>query len=394
LITHSVRLKTPIPSLLVEEFLKQLAYVSDALLDYQIGSAERDSVNYRVRPEAENRAEEIADRIVEVGSKLTKVRRPDSLKTLVSRKSVRGEFTGNPHPLLESLGEIHRYGAGRLGFGPRLVELMELFDQDIRTIATKMKAQAYQFPTLIGADLLDRCRYLRSFPASLTMVSHMREDLGAIQDFARTAAWDGGRLTYDPQSLSAVECLLSPSVCFHYYALLNDQVLENSRITALGKCFRFESRNMSGMERLWDFTMREIIFVGQPEYVLASREEAIRQVADLLDHWALSYEIRSASDPFFVDNYAPMATFQLAFELKFEILARLPYAGRELAIGSFNYHQDFFGRTFNISNRAGTVLHTGCAGWGLERVVLAFLAQHGLDPKQWPAGISARVRAW
>ena len=32
--------------------------------------------------------------------------------------------------------------------------------------------------------------------------------------------------------------------------------------TAAGHCFRYESRNIRGLERLWDFTMREIIYCG------------------------------------------------------------------------------------------------------------------------------------
>jgi hypothetical protein len=43
----------------------------------------------------------------------------------------------------------------------------------------------------------------------------------------------------------------------------------------------------------------------------------------------LSYEIRSATDPFFIEEYAS-ATFQLAFDLKFEIRADLPYKQKTL----------------------------------------------------------------
>ena len=30
------------------------------------------------------------------------------------------------------------------------------------------------------------------------------------------------------------------------------------------------------------------------------------------------------------------------------------------------------------------VAHTGCVGFGMERVTLALLKTHGLDPKSWP----------
>ena len=292
------------------------------------------------------------------------------------------------------MGEIYKYGAGRFGFGPKLLELMSLFDCDVRALADRMHAVPYQFPTLIGADVLDRCRYLRSFPSALTMVSHLREDLAAIQELARVASWDVDHLVCDREGLSAIECLLAPSVCFHYYAWLKNRSVASACITALGKCFRFESRNMTGLERLWDFTMREVIFVGSAQDVLDQRQRAVDETAHLLDKWGLSYEIRSATDPFFIEDYASMAAFQLAFDLKFEILAPLPYKQTELAIGSFNYHQDFFGRSFNISDEGEEPIHTGCIGFGLERVVLAFLARHGLDAKAWPVAVAERVTRW
>jgi hypothetical protein len=388
-----VRLKVPLPAQLVDEFLKRMPYLSESLLAWQLDMATRAEVRYELRPGDEAQAGVVAERIAALGAELARARRPAELKLLVARRRPTA-FARDPHPMLEAMDELHRYGSGRFGFGPRLLELMDLFDRDVRALADRMAAVPHQFPALIGADAMDRCRYIRSFPAALTMVSHLREDLGAIRDFAAKAAWDGERLVCEPQALSAIQCLLAPSVCFHYYAWLKDRTLDSSCVTAIGKCFRYESRNMAGLERLWDFTMREVIFVGPAPQVLARRQRAIDETTALLDAWGLAYEIRSATDPFFIDDYASMTAFQLAFDLKFEVLAPLPYRGQDLAIGSFNYHQDFFGRSFAITGRDGAPLHTGCIGFGLERVALAFLAQHGLDPEQWPTKMASELKRW
>src|SRR5207244_13374475 len=119
------------------------------------------------------------------------------------------------------------------------------FDSQIRNIAAASDAPAYSFPSLIGADVLDRCHYFRNFPASLNLVSHLREDHRSLQQFSRSAYWDGSQLTCDVGALSGVECLLSPAVCFHWYAQLRDSILAAPRaITAVGKCFRYESTNL------------------------------------------------------------------------------------------------------------------------------------------------------
>ena len=61
-------------------------------------------------------------------------------------------------------------------------------------------------------------------------------------------------------------------------------------------------------------------------------------------------------------------------------------------MGSINYHQDFFGRSFAIETVDGPA-HTGCIGFGYERLALAFLAQHGVDEKNWPDAVIGGMRA-
>ena len=202
----------------------------------------------------------------------------------------------------------------------------------------------------------------------------------------------GSDLVFEWDTLGSIQCLLAPSMCFHWYAWLRDsRDVEPMSITAVGKCFRYESGNLKTLERLWDFSMREIIFVGPKEYVLAQRQKAIDETVTLFDEWGLAYEIRSATDPFFIEEYSSQANFQSAFDLKFEACVDLPYRGDTLAAGSFNYHQDFFGRSFNIRAANGEAVHTSCVGFGLERLVLAFLAQYGLDSRCWPESIRTEL---
>jgi hypothetical protein len=56
-------------------------------------------------------------------------------------------------------------------------------------------------------------------------------------------------------------------------------------------------------------------------------------------------------------------------------------------VGSYNYHQDFFGRHLNITLPDDSFVHTGCVAFGLERMALAYVAQFGLDSKNWSEDI-------
>jgi hypothetical protein len=383
-------LKCTVPLELVDDFLAKLHYVSESLQDFELLREERNCVRFNLLPGHEVHSPVVAAGIAEVAQKMCQAYRPSAAKVLVSREGT-GAYDLDPHPLLEAQGDLFKYGQGRFGLGPRLVELLGFFDRQLMQVIGGFNAEPHQFPSLIGADVLERCKYLRSFPHALTLVSHLREDLEAVQNFARSARWDNGQLVCAPSDLSAIECLLSPAVCFHCFAWLqNSQQPESRAFTALGKCFRYESGNLDGLERLWDFTMRELIFVGSQDYVLAQRQRAIDATVPLLDEWGLSYEIRSATDPFFIEEYAS-ATFQLAFDLKFEIRAVLPYKQKTLAVGSFNFHQDYFGRSLNISTNRSEAAFTSCVGFGLERLVLAFLAQHGLDRRNWPDAVAREI---
>jgi len=390
--TTLAELNRSIPDDLVDEFLKRLPYVSEGIGAFRLmPGASR--VSFEVHPGFEAQSELMASRIAQVADKLCLNHRAGISKTLARQDTLPSSFCADPHELLEQQGEIQRYGRGRYGLGPKVAGLVEFFDSRLRAMAARFAAPAYTFPSLIGADLLDRCRYLRNFPATLNVVSHLREDHGILQEFARSAHWDGKRLVCDPAALSHVDCLLSPAVCFHWYAWLSNSKLPASRvITAVGKCFRYESSNLTGLERLWDFTMREIIFVGTSEYVLENRRTCVGLSVDLLNELKLAYEITSATDPFFADAYAVQAAYQQGFDLKFELLVPLPFNGKKLAVGSTNYHQDFFGRCFEIQTNDAPA-HTGCLAFGLERLALAFLAQHGLEERNWPDAVARHMRS-
>src|ERR1041385_4260613 len=290
---NAVRLPVALPSELVAEFLSKLHYVSPEITHFDLTS-ERNVVRFRTTNTQTSSI--IAARIVQIAEKMCAAYRPQEPKVLVSRNHPI-TFDRDPHPLLAAAGELIMFGPGRIAVGPRLAALMNYFDSKIVGIGASVGATNYQFPSLIGADVLARCAYLRSFPHSLSLVAHLSPDLEMIQSFARGAQWDGQELIHD-QAETVTECLLSPTVCFHCYASLQDtRQIEPKVIAACGRCFRYEAGNLGGLERLWYFTMREIIFIGSADFVLSGREKLISESTKLLDEWGLSFEIKSATDP-------------------------------------------------------------------------------------------------
>ena len=298
----------------------------------------------------------------------------------------------DPMPALAERGEVVPEEKGIAVLGPLLASLMDFFERAFLDLAQGFGARPYRFPTLISAELLDRVEYFRSFPHSITFAAHLRTDLDVIEGFSEAAHIEHKALHVDPAAFAPVTAVLSPAVCFHYYgALSGARLSQGVCATAVGNCFRFESSNLASLERLWNFTMREIIFVGAKDFVLENREEARKRVAPLLQAWGLAYRVEGASDPFFVGEFKRQAAFQSAFQLKYEIRALVPHRQGTLAVGSYNYHQDFFGRHLDIRLQDGSPASTGCVAFGLERLAYAFLAQYGLEPAQWPEAVRSAL---
>jgi len=59
----------------------------------------------------------------------------------------------------------------------------------------------------------------------------------------------------------------------------------------------------------------------------------------------------------------------------------VPELNTAIAVGSFNHHRQFFSRRFHFSCRSEPAA-SACIGFGLERLVYAFLSQRGTDRAQ------------
>lgn len=91
--------------------------------------------------------------------------------------------------------------------------------------------------------------------------------------------------------------------------------------------------------------------------------------------------------PFFGRGGKIVADSQRELKLKFELLIPVNDGLGPTACMSFNYHMDHFGALWGIRTADGGTAHTGCVGFGIERLTLALLKHHGLDPACWPQSV-------
>lgn len=277
-------------------------------------------------------------------------------------------------------------GPGQVTLDGIPLRLFRYFDRIFSEFGQGWDIEHITVPSLIRADILAKCDYFRSFPQYVTFATRLREDAHVLNDFRQRHQ---AALEPDARALNDMarpDMCLTPALCYHVYHLWKDNTVPDAgkAYGVCGKCYRFESHNLSDMRRLWEFTLREIVFLGTREAALERKEASVEAMAMLLKDHQLAAEIRTASDPFFVAPEAASKTFfQLASESKLEVSLLLP-GGERTAVGSHNYHSDFFGKTFQTEVDGRGPAHTFCVGFGIERWVYGFLRQHGSNPANWP----------
>jgi seryl-tRNA synthetase len=238
-------------------------------------------------------------------------------------------------------------GDGRallLGTTARLVRWL---DDRFLQMAREGGAVECRFPAAISNDVLTRAGYFEAHPDGATAL--------------------GG---------SAASYSLPPAVCYHAYAMLAGTRLEAPmRLTASQTCFREADRPALTSDRLWEFTMREAIFIGPAEWVSAERTRWAERIDAFARDLRLSASRVPATDPFFAGAGRGRHLIQQLKGLKQEL--RMSVGSDTIAVASFNLHERFFGTRFDITLQEGIAAHSGCAAFGLERWALAYIHQNG-----------------
>ena len=148
--------------------------------------------------------------------------------------------------------------------------------------------------------------------------------------------------------------------------------------------FRNEGRfNWGDLTRLQDYNIREIVFIGDHDYVLSVRKKLIDSTIELFSSLDMKFDIRSASDMFVIPSMQKYKLFQEYNEAKYELQIN---RADELtcACASFNIHGNAFSNKFHFKVKNVANTESGCVGFGLERIIITFLNQFGIKRSKWP----------
>jgi seryl-tRNA synthetase len=387
-----VALRSPIGTVHRAEVERRLFFLSSDIVGFELAEDDgwiREVVFRTARPPD---AASLGDKLADVVGADLAGRLPVPTKVLWRN----GERTAAHPGVYEEMlarGMVFESGEGQVALGGVVPALMDHFDEAITGIVRRrFGAEEFRYPTLIPTRVLEKVGYVTSFPHFLMFVTRLHGDSDVYRAVAADLAHGGG--TDLLSRCDNVDYCLPPTMCFHTFHQLAGSRLaagEHRVVTARGKSFRFESRYARSLERLWDFTIREVVCLGDPDFAVRTRRDLMSDVLAYLEGLGLTGYCEVGNDPFFTDEQAPgRTTAQRMLELKYELRADIG-DDRSVAVGSFNLHDQFFSGAMEIRQAGGELASTACAGFGLERLAYAFLCQFGLEPAGWPVAVRADV---
>ena len=283
---------------------------------------------------------------------------------------------------LDKLESIKNYGEGLIQLNSNALFLFEFFIKQLDKILEcfDIKIVKKRYPVLLPINVLEKTGYLHNSPEYIIYCSNVEENLEKIKMVENKI-----KQKCLGKELKEPLFTLSPSACFHTYMdLQNETICENSVYTFVQNVFRNEGRlNHNEFGRMRDYHVKEIVFIGDEEFVKDMRLAIMNKIKEFIISLNLKGKLVIATDPFIVPKMNRYKKIQILEKTKYEI--RLNYSDNEdIAIASFNLHGQAFCEPFNIKKNNNMNTVSGCVGIGVERLIMSFLSQFGENVKNWP----------
>jgi seryl-tRNA synthetase len=295
--------------------------------------------------------------------------------------------------ILIDLGENGLYGRSQV-----FEDVLSHLDATVRRLGSDQRCEMLYFPPAMRRTDMEDSGYLKATPHEVGTIHSFCGDESGHQRLLRAldkaiAERDDDRDTEWMEQQKPTRLVLAPAACYPVYPLIARRgtcPADGHRLELTSYCFRQEPS--LDPARMQMFRQHEYVRIGTPAQVTDFRQTWIERATLLAARLHLPAEIELANDPFFGRGGKILANNQRLQALKFELLIPIASQEHQTACASFNYHQDHMGARWKIRCEDGTTAHTGCVGFGLERLTLALFRHHGFDVQAWPTDV--RTLLW
>ena len=357
----------------MEEFVKVIGFASESISDYK-------TENNLVMIDVEDNANEdhISTAVKNLAEKYVSARRIEK-NIYQNTKEIERYY--------KEFGSIYYFDEGMAslsGVSLFLYRYFEnIFESKVKEIAGQMECNIVTklFPVLLPVSCYKKTGYLKRSPQYAIFCCSAIENLDLLHNINDLDENEYKEIIDHPSYA------LSPSACFHVYEEFKNKILDkNTIVTFTQSVFRNEGRfNFTEFGRMRDYHVREIVFIGDEDFVTFSRERMLDITKSFIQEIDLDAKIQIASDPFILPEMQKFKKIQTIDKSKYEL--QISYEkGKYISAASFNLHGNAFSHPFAFSVKDKKTV-SGCIGYGLERLVFAFLSQYGENHENWPKSI-------
>ena len=313
------------------------------------------------------------------------------------------KFTEDPNVILEEIGWIKRFAPGQWLYTPAITHIIRKFEQMFIDIVLKPIGFIEAiYPKIVPLEVGVKTGHLKGTPHQMMFasqpISYNLDDFDEWLDIVNVLD------EAPPEKLR--EFLKDPSyfLCFAqcepFYWFFSGELMDRTRLPMKwfdrsGPSFRWESGGLRGLERLVEFHRIEITWIGETEQVIEIRNQLLERYEYFMDK-VLDLEWRWAwVTPFYLVHAGEIVAEDEEIDINrpgtIDFEAWLPYRGSRnedhtwLEIGNISIHGTKYSEPFRIKHQLkDKTIWTACSGFGVERWLIAFLAQKGFDPENWP----------
>ena len=269
---------------------------------------------------------------------------------------------------------------GLWGRGADFERAIEHFDALVTEHGRALQPQVMRFPPVFARSNYEKIDHIHNFPDLMgsvhTFTGDEKKHREMLGRFEAKQDWT--------QDLAPAAVMMTPAICYPLYPTAAGSTLpqDGRRVDLQGYAFRHEPSDDPA--RMQIFRMHEYVRLGTAGQALEHRAFWLDKGQEIFESVGLKTERVLANDPFFGRGGKVQKVMQREQNLKYEFVVPICSTEKPTAIGSCNYHLDHFGVAFDIKAHDGTVAHSACVGFGLERIALALFKTHGLDLAKWP----------
>ncbi|PTD94433.1 serine--tRNA ligase [archaeon SCG-AAA382B04] len=344
----------------------------------------------------------LVDEVVEGEEELVdKVTKIEPGTVISSSKDKKPLIKEDPTKIAQEKGWVKKFpGKGQWTYLPPYTKLLRaLMDVATKEIPQKIDFQESMFPKLIPLEIMNKMKYLEGLPEGMYYSCSPKRGTN-VYDLFKKEHKIKEEIPMDllKDGLKDPGYVLAPAQCEPFYQLFSHEMMDEDNLPIKlfdksGFTYRWEGGGSKGLDRVNEFQRIELVWIGKAKQVKTVTEEILEAYKKVLDDYLkVEWKIKVGDDPFYLEGRkGEMDEVEYPDIPKYEIQVKMPHNGENLSIGSVNLHGTHFVKGFSIRAGFEEPIWTGCAGLGVNRWVLAFLAYNGFEAQNWPKKIKEKT---